>query len=225
MVRTVSAQDMNINGATETSMNPQSDIGLQSFKRVNYFDGQVLSAQDLQDEQSYVRDKQRMLNRTLHGWGVVCGLQVSVRPDAVRVEAGLALDCRGNEIVVPTAVESPLPETDAERFLVVEFVEKPVDHVPVPGGGEQPQATRIEEGFSVRLQSDDPCSAHAGLGRASRWCKEPHPVPLAELSRRGSGWSIRVASAGHKPWWLRLLAALLGHRNCRRLHGISNLCG
>ncbi len=205
-------------------MNPQSHTGLQSFKRVNYFDGQVLSAQDLRDEQAYLRDKQRLMNRALHGWGVVCGLQVSIGEDVVRVEPGLALDCQGNEIVVPAAVETPLPESHAQRYLVVEYVENPVDQAPVPGGGEQAQATRIEESFEVSWQRDDPCIAYSGSDDGCGWCDDARPVPLAEISWRGSGWSVRAYAENRTPWWLRLLASLLGRRNCRRLCGCMEPC-
>jgi hypothetical protein len=38
----------------------------------------LLTADDLQREQDYHRDKARLHNRFLHGWGVVAGLTVSV---------------------------------------------------------------------------------------------------------------------------------------------------
>lgn len=43
-------------------------------------------------------------NRLLHGWGVVCGLQVhcaGARRETVRVESGYALECDGSELRVP----------------------------------------------------------------------------------------------------------------------------
>ena len=87
------------------------DVG--DFIRLRYFHGRPLSALDLRREQAYLLDKARLRNRLLHGWGIVCGLEVEVadpepedpcdtsRPPAVViVHPGAAIDCNGNEIVV-----------------------------------------------------------------------------------------------------------------------------
>jgi hypothetical protein len=50
------------------------------FDRLRYFYGQMLHARDLQMEQAYSREKLKLHNRCLHGWGVVCGLDVSLPP-------------------------------------------------------------------------------------------------------------------------------------------------
>jgi hypothetical protein len=50
------------------------------FKRLKYAYGQLLGAADFQAEQSYFREKQRLHNRCLHGYGVVCGLLVHPVP-------------------------------------------------------------------------------------------------------------------------------------------------
>lgn len=47
------------------------------FERLNYFFGQMLSAADFRTEQSYFREKLKLHNRCLHGYGVVCGLEVA----------------------------------------------------------------------------------------------------------------------------------------------------
>ena len=44
------------------------------FRRLNYTYGQMLGVADFRTEQSYFREKQRLHNRCLHGYGVVCGL-------------------------------------------------------------------------------------------------------------------------------------------------------
>ena len=48
--------------------------------RVNYFHGQYLGAREFRAEQAYVRAKLRLMNRCLHGYGVVCGLEVTPEP-------------------------------------------------------------------------------------------------------------------------------------------------
>lgn len=50
------------------------------FDRLRYFYGQMLHARDLQMEQAYFREKLKLHNRCLHGWGVVCGLEVTPAP-------------------------------------------------------------------------------------------------------------------------------------------------
>jgi hypothetical protein len=54
------------------------DVG--ELRRLNYFYGQMLSAQDFQIEQSFFRDKMKLHNRCLHGYGTVCGLIVEPVP-------------------------------------------------------------------------------------------------------------------------------------------------
>ncbi len=50
------------------------------FERLNYFYGQLLSAADFRTEQSYLREKLKLHNRCLHGYGVICGLEVEPIP-------------------------------------------------------------------------------------------------------------------------------------------------
>jgi len=50
------------------------------FRRLNYFYGQMLGVADFQAEQNYFREKLKLHNRCLHGYGVVCGLLVHPVP-------------------------------------------------------------------------------------------------------------------------------------------------
>jgi len=50
------------------------------FTRLAYVHGQQLGALDLQTEQSYFREKLKLHNRCLHGYGTVCGLKVAPEP-------------------------------------------------------------------------------------------------------------------------------------------------
>ena len=73
------------------------------FKRARYFDGELINKQIFITEQLYHNEKRKLLNKMLHGWGVVCGLKVKPTnppgPNFI-VERGMALDCNGNEILV-----------------------------------------------------------------------------------------------------------------------------
>jgi hypothetical protein len=78
---------------------------LECLCRPRFFAGQLLSEEDLNRLDYYVRAKNRLHNRHLHGWGVSCGLEVICgvcEPDGgqVIVKPGYALSPCGNDIVV-----------------------------------------------------------------------------------------------------------------------------
>lgn len=52
---------------------------LDPNKRVNYAFGMVMGVNDFRQEQEHFEWKHRLSNRLLHGYGTVCGLQVSAR--------------------------------------------------------------------------------------------------------------------------------------------------
>lgn len=71
------------------------------FERNKYFYGKLLSVEDFETEQKYMNDKRRIINRFLHGTGVVCGMNVVMIDDeTISIEAGFALDFSGREIVM-----------------------------------------------------------------------------------------------------------------------------
>ncbi len=77
--------------------------GTGALERVNYFPRQLLTADDLIADQDYFRAKLRRHNRFLHGWGVVCGLEVAPAaaadlPWQVQIGSGYALGPYGDEI-------------------------------------------------------------------------------------------------------------------------------
>ena len=76
--------------------------GLDCLCRPRFFAGQLLTEDDLNRLEQYVLDKNRLHNRYLHGWGVVCGLEVVCNNCAgfVTVRTGYALSPCGDDIVV-----------------------------------------------------------------------------------------------------------------------------
>ena len=154
------------------------------LRRVNYFTGRLLSAEDFGAEQAYHREKSRLHNRRLHGSGVASGLTVSVaggasRP-AITVKPGVGIDPAGNELEVD-AERSVSVGVRARAFLVVlRYVDRPVDPVPSPGTGGDADATgcaRIEEDCELVLVPDDPPRRREDAG-----------LPLARYVRSGSTW-------------------------------------
>ncbi len=84
--------------------------GLQMVERPRYYARQLITPDDMIQEQTYFRNRMRLHNRMLHGWGVVCGLLVTpvtsknggtaVEPWQVRVCPGYALGPQGDEIIM-----------------------------------------------------------------------------------------------------------------------------
>lgn len=120
---------------------------LAAGRRPNFFAGRLLSAADLADEQRYAIERRRLLNRALHGAGVVCGLSVepagTAGAPAVVVGPGLALDGLGREVVVPEACTVPLPAAAGCASVAVAYREVLED--PTPGG----QPATVVEGYEV----------------------------------------------------------------------------
>jgi hypothetical protein len=76
--------------------------GLAPFERPLFATGQTLTAADLTALGAYVKGKNRLHNRFLHGWGVVCGLEV-VCDDcegSVTIGPGYAIDPCGEDIIL-----------------------------------------------------------------------------------------------------------------------------
>ena len=76
--------------------------GLECLCRPRFFAGQLLTEDDLNRLERYIIDKNKLHNRYLHGWGVVCGLEVMCNPckGFVTVKSGYALGPCGDDIVV-----------------------------------------------------------------------------------------------------------------------------
>ena len=142
---------------------------LYPFERNKYFYGKLLSVEDFNFEQKYMNDKRRLVNRLVHGIGVVCGLNV-VRVDdlTISVESGLAFDTTGREIVVDMPVTKKLSMlsgydtaissgSDAYVYLCLEYSEgeKGSSHNIVPDGAGT-NADRIREGYNLYLTSNEP---------------------------------------------------------------------
>jgi hypothetical protein len=162
----------------------------QPLKRVRYFSGQVLSAEDFSAEQEYFLEKHRLHNRTLHGAGVISGLAVSRQKDSVTVQPGLGLNCQGEEICVCGPVELAFPGAGEMAYLLLSYAEKMTDPVPAPGEGENMQFSRIEESLKLTFEPDDPCSKHRRRKSSLIPCGNPHGIPLAKLFFSRGRWRI-----------------------------------
>lgn len=141
---------------------------LKQPKRNRYYYGKLLLSEDLQDEQAYFLEKHRLLNRFLHGPGVVCGLLVvptdPASPDAVVLEPGLALDATGREIIVTEHTRLDLgefsdieigPRCPSTSYVTLKYAEVETDPVPqAPGPNPSFEKSRIQDSFKLSVRSE-----------------------------------------------------------------------
>ncbi len=154
------------------------------LKRVNYFAGQVLTAADLQTEQSYFRERMRLHNLNCHGSGIVSGLEVSITEgpaNSIIVSPGTALDPLGNEINLFSAMRCPFPQKCEMAYLVLSWAERetdPVPHLVHETDTGQMVASRVEEYAILKYESEE-SQTHSHPG-----------VVLARLLKLRRKWKV-----------------------------------
>jgi hypothetical protein len=193
------------------------------MERMRWFTGRFVTACDLTAEQQYMLRRRWLINRTLYGEGVLCGLDVipHEREDCasttVWIEPGIALDCRGRELIStcrqcvtwPSAAAPGCdPPEHEERLLAIRYCEELVDPqyavldtCTTKVGRE---ATRIREGVTwklaerdelracwpdshARVHDDCEDGAHGQGGCIEPYCRCGGWIPLAVLTRREGG--------------------------------------
>ena len=149
----------------EGSIDESCDI--EAFERNKYFYGKLMTVRDFETEQRYFNAKRGMLNRLVHGIGLVCGLEVS-EPDIadqklkLRISPGVALDCCGREIVVEDSAiydvdGSPAEGTNYVYLKYLECLKEPVPALSNPSACEEACCySRIKENFKLELSQQAP---------------------------------------------------------------------
>lgn len=145
-----------------------------NFERNKYFYGKLLSVDDFDSEQRYMNDKRRIINRLIHGTGVVCGMNVVLVDDiTISVENGFALDFSGREIVIEQPVTKKLSlidgfndyteqdEANNNLYLCIEYDEKEKDVVHSIAGakassGSNAEYNKYAEGYHLYLTKAEP---------------------------------------------------------------------
>ena len=149
-------------------------------KHVNYVQGMVLGADDLQQEFAYHQHQNHWLARETIGYGTLSGLLVENNGTQIAVTPGTALSPRGQLIrVAPRQCAAldvwlRLPDTQqrlTERgvgpngqfaaYVVLCFRDCPTDPLPVPGepcrcDNSATAASRIIDDFRLELRLDPP---------------------------------------------------------------------
>lgn len=140
------------------------------FERNHYFYGKLLTVRDFESEQRYHSAKRRLSNRLLFGSGVVAGLQVIMVDDtSVSVQAGLAFDDLGREVVLPESRTLKLSMVEGFKkadspknlYLCVAFDEvgkEPVQPVANPSvrSDEVSEYNRLLEGTRFFIKESAP---------------------------------------------------------------------
>jgi hypothetical protein len=152
----------------QTTKLGSASCSLRTFERIRYYNGMQMRVGDFTGEQNYLNGKRQLLNRHIHGWGVVCGLRVEkVGDSGFTISPGVAVDCCGREIVVSAAYKrisliemddfrSELIENPTnEIYLSLEFAECLSDpvaaHFSPSSCADVCDYSRVREGFKVVL--------------------------------------------------------------------------
>mgnify|MGYP001164236628 CR=1 FL=1 len=120
---------------------------LSAPQRNHYFYGKLMDVPHFEMEQWYGNKKRWLLNRLGLGYGVLCGLGLSIQDNKVCLAPGVAIDRYGREIIVPHKVcidpwgvtdecgrpgSTPLSKTEAHQvYLCLAYKECQTDFMPV----------------------------------------------------------------------------------------------
>jgi hypothetical protein len=101
-----------------------TDLRCESGLRNNYFEGKRLTPEMFRIEQRYLQERRQLLNRSIHGWGVVYGYGIRAEASdgyqasesrSLKVGPGLALDECGRELL-----QAGVAYLDLEDTIVLE---------------------------------------------------------------------------------------------------------
>jgi hypothetical protein len=130
---------------------------LVSLERTRFFPRQLVTPDDLTQDQVYFREKLRRHNRLMHGWGIVCGALVQHREGCeLTVTPGYVLGPWGDEILLDEEVSidvcksetagpldcfdadpwcgtAPRLKEDTTAYLAVRHVERATRPIRAPG--------------------------------------------------------------------------------------------
>jgi len=181
---------------------------LKSFQRNRYFYGKLLTVRDFENEQRYFIEKQRLINRLIHGEGVVCGLKVEKvenKESFIRITPGVALDCCGREIVVPEPVEIDLSkkisleefgdEETITRWVTIRYSACGKEPVPAYSAESSCEETccysRIMEGYEIDILKEKPEECMSNSELCSTWANfvtKPTEGKYVDLEKKAPKW-------------------------------------
>ena len=170
---------MNCNDEVESNI---EDCKLKQPKSVKFFSGQLLNLADFELEKNYFNEKRHLLNRVIHGSGIVCGLEVksvelttescicgpegnmeTISRWIADISNGVALDCLGREIIVSKSdryiISGKDPHQLSNNFGLYikrkDHLTNPVPSVHVTSCDEACCYSRITEDFELVFDNLD----------------------------------------------------------------------
>ncbi len=147
------------------------ETGIPGFERPRFFHGQLLTLEDFELLLQYPREKLRLLNRFIHGAGIVTGLWPElVRIDsqtcrlAVRLTPGMAITPGGEELVVTKPLSHGFEGhfCDGVYYLYLVYRERVKNKVPGMRADAEPDEnvacdySRVLEGYGLELSDRAP---------------------------------------------------------------------
>lgn len=151
-----------------------TDVPCDSGLRNQYFEGKRLTADSFRVEQSYSLERRHLLNRAVHGWGVVYGYAVKPAPadngrtrsewGRLAIGPGLALDQCGRELLQARAMDLTVADAillDAKGATI----ERP------PEGSYEP---RPKERASAKTPEDKHERGPNEKGKEACWLLSAH---------------------------------------------------
>jgi DNA-binding beta-propeller fold protein YncE len=198
------------------------DCQIAPFIRNNYFTGKLMTARDFFTEQEYFSSKLAHHHQRLHGWGIVCGLDVvqhgvpECRERYVIVKPGTAIDCCGREILVTEDETLELKRFEAVKALAdqpddkdhrlqicIRYRECPTEEVPVlydDCGCDETQCApnRILESYEFDILVDQPLQAaevHSPVLKRYSTANPPHATRVALHAVQAAGAHLYVLAA------------------------------
>lgn len=140
---------------------------MSDVKRVRYFNGEYLVANDFNQDQDYHRDMRYRHNKEFHSWGIVTGLVVSYDPSGntpgsiAVIGPGLAADHEGREIVLdsPVNIDFDSPEYNAgdSYYITITWNQKESDP------DENGKAKRWNEAPVISVTQQEPANPDRDL--------------------------------------------------------------
>lgn len=159
-----------------------------TISRVNYADGQVLTAADLTDEQVYLNAMRQKHATANHHWGIAQGLHLSLRGATLLVSPGMAVDGYGRTLIVPSVVEVQIGDTQPEEASIwLVYAEEPA------GVATSGHNTRWREVTRLRIDPGKTLSPWRKPANGTDW-----PVYLGALKRSNHGGDYQVTTGGRR---------------------------
>jgi hypothetical protein len=196
-----------------------------NVQRVRYVPGQLLSADDYVDEQTYLLTQLRRAVLLLHGSGIVDGFGVSISPGDpanpetrnIVIGSGAAIDPTGRLFVADNAAKVAVPAGDIRLFVSVQAIDTP-DNPVAWSGGESTEFTRWREDVIVSVDTIVPPDAvllavldgdNVTMESPLRDHRLPPGVSVESLRRELlAGLSWVAFESNNEPLWLRVRQSL-----------------